>query len=92
MRLFTFDDFAVSLNNPMAIEHVKRNLLKNDEIPFIPNFAVDCEDARRSSAPKIWPLEYYGLGFQSLVHIAPDRTTVYFVDEQDALMFILAAA
>lgn len=92
MRLFTFDDFAESLNNPMALEHVKRNLLRNDEIPFIPNFVVDCEDARKKSAPKIFPLEAYGLEFQSLAHLAPDRTTVYFVDEQDALMFILAAS
>ena len=80
------------MRSPMTLEAVKRNLLMNDKIPFIPNYAIDCEDARRGSSQKIFPLEAYGLDFQSLAHIAPDRTTVYFVDEQDALMFILAAA
>ena len=91
MKLFTFEDFAISLRNPMTLDSVKRNLITNDEVPFTPKFAVDFKEARLSNELRFKDLSSYGLILGDKVHIAPDRTTVYFVDEQDALMFILAA-
>jgi len=91
MKLFTFEDFAISLRNPMKLDAVKRNLITNDEVPFTPNFAVDFKEARLSNDLRFKDLNGYDLIFCDQVHIAPDRTTVYFIDEQDAIMFILAA-
>lgn len=91
MKLFTFEDFAISLRNPMTLDAVKRNIITNEEIPFHPNFAVDFKEARQEYDLRFKDLNGYDLIFCDQVHIAPDRTTAYFIDEQDALMFILAA-
>ena len=94
MKLYTFEDFVRSLRSQMNFDNVYRNILMGDNIPFIPKYAIDRPDSRlrHSGVDKFNDLADYELNFASLVHMAPDNSTIYFVEYDDALMFMLAAS
>jgi hypothetical protein len=91
MKMFTYEEYARYLQ-PYNVDYALRNLIRNDEVPFEPNYVVDDLKGRSGLKHLISErtLEGYGITFQDKAHMAPDKTTFYFVNENDALMFILS--
>jgi hypothetical protein len=90
MHIFTFDSFAEWCRyTDVPLDRIKQNLIREDKIPFIPEFVVDCPTTRMSHFGEIGSFDVDQIAFQNEVHISADRSTAYFVNQEDALQFFL---
>jgi hypothetical protein len=98
MKLYTFDQFLEFLlivnygvGSVDKLEVMRERIYNCDGIPFDPFYVIDNRDVRKNKSLPFQKLEDYSLMFEDRVFIAGDGSTAYFVNQDDALLFLLAS-
>ena len=102
MPVYRFNEFLQVIhsyvgNNGHSLEDIRANILAEECLDHEPHWVVDHPERWKNpnvsgqSNLFLTMEEYSHLCFQDFAHMAPDHSTAYFDNSEDAMMFFLSA-